>query len=263
MSETVQMNWSASAKTLADARLNDIRLDDPPRPDPQNTEEAYALQDAVTKELGFEVIGWKVGATNNVAQAALGANEPFAGPIFKERTFKNTAELKTAADALRIPEAEFALMLKADLPPRNAAYGADEVAAAVGSIHPAIEVVNKRLAGSFGDHVNRVIADGGANHAFIYGQANESFDPIELASHAVKVTVNGMDKAAGSGGNVMGSPLNVLAWLANHMSKSGTGLKAGQWVSTGLTTEVFQVRRGDVVEADFGSFGSVSVKFLD
>ena len=106
------MNWSASAKILADARLNDIRLDEPPRPDPQNTEEAYALQEAVTQELGFEVIGWKVGATNPVAQAALGANEPFAGPIFKERSFAKSAELKTAADALRIPEAEFALLLK-------------------------------------------------------------------------------------------------------------------------------------------------------
>lgn len=80
------MNWSASAKNLAEARLNDIRLDDPPRPDPQNTDEAYALQDAVTEELGFEVIGWKVGATNPAAQAALGANEPFVGPVFKERT---------------------------------------------------------------------------------------------------------------------------------------------------------------------------------
>ncbi|RVU34978.1 hypothetical protein EOI86_19280 [Hwanghaeella grinnelliae] len=257
------MNWSASAKTLAEARLNDVRLDDPPRPDPQNTEEAYALQDAVTQELGFEVIGWKVGATNPAAQSALGANEPFIGPVFKERTFEGTAELKTAADALRIPEAEFALMLKADLPPRSAAYGASEVAAAVGSIHPAIEVVNKRLAGSFGDHVNRVIADGGANHAFIYGKGTETFDPIELASHAISVTVNGMNKAAGGGGNVMGSPLNVLAWLANHMSKRGIGLKAGQWVSTGLTTEVFQVRRGDTVVADFGTFGSVSVTFLE
>lgn len=257
------MNWSASAKILADARLNDVRLDDPPRPDPQNTEEAYTLQEAVTSELGFEIIGWKVGATNALAQAALGANEPFAGPIFRERTFEGSAELKTAADALRIPEAEFALMLKADLPARSAAYGADEVAAAVGSVHPAIEVVNKRLAGDFGDHVNRVIADGGANHAFIYGKGTQDFDPNALSSHPVKVTVNGMDKAAGSGGNVMGSPLNVLAWLANHMSRRGLGLKAGQWVSTGLTTEVFQVRRGDTVLADFGPFGSVSVKFLE
>lgn len=256
------MNWSASAKTLADARLNDIRLDEPPRPDPQNAEEAYALQEAVTKELGFEVIGWKVGATNPVAQSALGANEPFVGPIYRERTFENSAELETAADALRIPEAEFALMLKADLPARSAAYGAGEVAAAVGSIHPAIEVVNKRLAGNFGDHVNRVIADGGANHAFIYGKGTEIFNPADLAGHAVTVTVNGMDKAAGSGSNVMGSPFNVLAWLANHMSKRGLGLKAGQWVSTGLTTDVFQVRRGDTVVADFGSFGTVSVTFL-
>lgn len=257
------MNWSASAKSLADARLKDIRLEEPPRPDPQSTEEAYTLQDAVTKELGFEVIGWKVGATNATAQAALGANEPFAGPLFKERTFAGKAELKTAADALRIPEAEFALLLKADLPPRSAAYGAGEVAAAVASIHPAIEVVNKRLAGNLGDHVNRVIADGGANHAFIYGPGTEKFDPVALANHAVTVTVNGMDKAAGSGGNVMGSPLNVLAWLANHMSKRGIGLKAGQWVSTGLTTEVFQVRRGDTVDADFGSLGTVSVTFDD
>ncbi len=257
------MDWTACAKTLADARLNNIRLDEPPRPDPQNAEEAYALQAAVTKALGYKVIGWKVGATNPAAQAALGAQEPFVGPIFEEQTFEGSAEIRTAPDALRIPEAEFALKLKSDLPARAAAYGADEAAAAVASVHPAIEVVNKRLAGEFGDRINRVIADGGANHAFIYGAQSAAPGSLDLPNHAVHVSINGMAKADGSGSNVMGSPIMVLAWLATHMSKRGIDLKAGQWISTGLTTAVFQVRRGDEVTADFGSLGNVAVKFSD
>lgn len=257
------MDWTACAKQLADARLNDIRLDEPPRPDPQNADEAYTLQAAVTKALGYTVIGWKVGATNPAAQAALGAKEPFVGPIYKEQTYEEFAAIKTPQSAMRIPEAEFALKLKSDLPPRGAAYGAGEVAAAVESVHPAIEVVNKRLAGDFGDTINRVIADGGANHAFVYGAKPMDPSSMDLASHAVRVTINGMHKADGVGGNVMGSPIMVLAWLATHMSKRGIGLKAGQWVSTGVATSVFQVRLGDEVHADFGTLGAVSVKFLD
>ena len=255
------MDWSTSAKLFADARLKGVRMDEPPRPDPQNPEEAYALQDAVTAALGYTVIGWKVGATNPAAQSALGAKEPFVGPIYAECTYENEADIATSPDALRVPEAEFALKLSKDLPPRGAAYGADEAAAAIASVHPAIEIVNKRLAGDFGDSINRVIADGGANQAFVYGTSAKALADLDLPNHALHVSVNGVLKAEGIGSNVMGSPVMVLAWLATHMSKRGVGLKAGQWISTGLTTPIFQVRLGDEVRADFGSLGTVSARF--
>ena len=258
-------DFSEGARILAEARVNDWRLEQGPRPEPADTDQAYAYQQLVTDALGYDAIGWKVGATNPAAQSLLGAKEPFVGPIYRELTQSakpgQTVEIASAPNALRVTEAEFAFILSKDLPPRGAAYGFDEVAGAIASVHPAIEVVNKRLDGPFGNNVNWVIADGGANHAFVLGPAISDFGAFDLSAHPVSVSVNGAKKTEGSGGAVMGNPIMVLAWLATHLSNRGLGLKSGDIVSTGLTTPVFECAIGDTVLADFGALGSISLKY--
>jgi 2-keto-4-pentenoate hydratase len=75
----------------------------------------------------------------------------------------------------------------------------------------------------------------------------------------VSVTVNGKVLREGSGGNVLGHPLNALEWLVNNLSARGLGLKAGQYVTTGVTTEVYMAERGDRITAHFGPVGSVDL----
>ncbi|MDJ0685950.1 MAG: fumarylacetoacetate hydrolase family protein [Alphaproteobacteria bacterium] len=259
-------DFSEGARILAEARANDWRLEQGPRPEPSDTEQAYDYQRLVTDALGYDVIGWKVGATNPAAQSLLGAKEPFVGPIYQELTHTaepdQTVEIASAPNALRVTEAEFAFTLSKDLPPRGAAYGFDEVAGAIAGVHPAIEVVNKRLDGPFGNNINWVIADGGANHAFVIGPAAADLAAFDLSAHPVSVMVNGVKKTEGSGGAVMGNPIMVLAWLATHLSNRGLGLQAGDIISTGLTTPVFQCAIGDTVIADFGAIGSISLKYV-
>jgi len=60
---------------------------------------------------------------------------------------------------------------------------------------------------------------------------------------------------------VLEHPLNALAWLANELPKFGLQLSAGDYVTTGLTTEVYAATPGDQVTADFGPLGSVELKF--
>jgi 2-keto-4-pentenoate hydratase len=52
-----------------------------------------------------------------------------------------------------------------------------------------------------------------------------------------------------------------LAWLATALSKADAGLKAGDYITTGVTTDVYLAERGDHVRADFGPVGSVEVTF--
>mgnify|MGYP003330443373 FL=1 len=52
-----------------------------------------------------------------------------------------------------------------------------------------------------------------------------------------------------------------LTWLANELSRTGVGMKAGQMVSTGTLTGMLAPRAGETHVADFGPFGSVSVTF--
>lgn len=251
----------AIVQALADARLENVRLADAPGETPATPAEAYALQDRVTKALGWTVVGWKGGATNPAAQQLLGVDGPFAGPIFAERAYASPARVETCADALRVTEAEFAFRLGRDLAPRAEPYTVEEVRAAIASVHPAIEVVNRRIAGGMAGVGPWLIADGGANDAFVYGPGFEDLDAIDFTAHPVTVSVNGKERAKGSAANVLGNPFNVLVWLADHSSASGAGLKAGQWISTGLTTEVFTCETGDRVEADFGPIGKVALQY--
>ena len=60
---------------------------------------------------------------------------------------------------------------------------------------------------------------------------------------------------------VMGNPLNSLAWIANHLGTRGQGLRAGDVVMTGSVSKILQVKAGDTVRATFTRLGSVSVRF--
>ena len=52
-----------------------------------------------------------------------------------------------------------------------------------------------------------------------------------------------------------------MAWLANELPKYGGTLKAGDRVSTGVCTDVYEGKAGDSVRADFGILGGVDLVF--
>ncbi|NDG14541.1 MAG: hypothetical protein EB110_02585 [Betaproteobacteria bacterium] len=45
--------------------------------------------------------------------------------------------------------------------------------------------------------------------------------------------MNGQPIGHGHSRDVMGHPLQAMAWIANHMASRGHAFKAGQWVTTG------------------------------
>ena len=65
----------------------------------------------------------------------------------------------------------------------------------------------------------------------------------------------------GIGANVLGDPRLALTWLANELSRTGVGMKAGQMVSTGTLTGMLAPKPGETYVADFGPFGGVTVAF--
>ncbi|MFP6708933.1 MAG: hydratase, partial [Alphaproteobacteria bacterium] len=61
---------------------------------------------------------------------------------------------------------------------------------------------------------------------------------IDLANHPVQVYRNGVRAEQGNSANVLGNPLNVAAWLANHLISRGSCLKSGQLITTGTMIAV-------------------------
>jgi len=86
--------------------------------------------------------------------------------------------------------------------------------------------------------------------------------PRDLSLEGVVYEENGQRVATAAAAEVLGNPLNSLAWLANALGKLGGKLSAGDVVMTGSISKVFRPKAGDAVRASFTRLGSVSCRFV-
>ena len=228
---------------------------------PKSPSEAYDVQEAIVRLSGLARCGYKVGSTSKEAQRLLDTDEPGAGVLLAPYVHESPARIALVADHEPAIEGEFAFRMGRDLPCRDEPYTMAEITDAVESVAGAIEVVGTRFAGGLhGKGRLLTTADGGVNIALVTGEW-VAFEGQDLRDHGVTMTINDDVKGTGTGSRALGDPFNVLEWLVNYQSKRRIGLSAGEIVTTGTCTGLDPVRPGDVTQADFGSFGSVSITF--
>ena len=229
---------------------------------PQTLADGYAIQDAFVSAWGQPIAGWKVGCTAVETQRLFGIEEPFYGPILAPVVFRSPAELPATDFAMRGIESEFAFRLMAAFEPREKPYQLEEAAERVSAPIPAIEVVSPRLDHPIRHGAPAAIADCGVNGGLVLGPATLDWEALDLATHVVRLEVDGEHRAAGAGALVLGHPLNVLAWFVNRYTAGGRTLPAGQIVSTGTTTGLVLLEPGQTAVADFGTLGKVELRFV-
>lgn len=256
-----------AAGLLLQARLERRRmaaLPDDCRPD--NEADAYLIQDRYVQRMlahyGGGIIGYKAGCTNVTAQRQLGLSSPFCGPLMSVFALTSPAEISAADGFMRMIEAEIGFRLGRDLPASGAPYDAASVGPALAAAFGAIEVVDSRYEDWTTAGGPQLIADNVCTGFWVHGAEVTDIAGLDLANHPVQVERNGHRAEQGNSANVLGNPLNVVAWLANHLAARGSHLKAGQLLTTGTMVAVNPAEKGDIVEADFGALGSVRVAFL-
>ncbi len=254
------------ANLLAQARIGQKRLAElPGEVRPATPDAAYACQEAVVDRLldhlGGTLIGYKIACTNEIAQRQLHVDSPFFGRLLSETTYENGAHLDAGGYFMRVMEAEFAFRMAADLPPTGSPRSRDEVAAAVDGVLPGIEIVDSRFDSWTTVGTPSLIADNACHAAWVKGALLQHWRKIDLAAQAVRLEINGKVIDTGSGAAVLGHPLNALHWLANMLNQRGVGLKTGDYITTGVTTDIYMAGPGDHVRADFGPVGAVEVMF--
>ena len=264
---TTTFENTSGADLLAQARIHHKRLPElPALIRPATAAEAYLVQDGLVDRLlahyDGSVIGYKVACTNVTAQRQLNVDAPFCGRLLSAFFFESPARVDASKFFMRVVEAEFAFEMARDLPPTATPRARQEIAAAVKGVMPGIEIVDSRFDDWTSIGAPSLIADNACNAAWVKGRLVTDWQTIDLAAQAVRVTVNGKVLREGSGSNVLGHPLNALEWLVNSLSARGLGLKAGQYITTGVTTEVYMAERGDRITADFGPVGSVDLDFV-
>jgi 2-keto-4-pentenoate hydratase len=252
---------SKLARQLWDARRLGHTIDAVRSDLPKTSDDAYAVQEAIVALSGMPRCGYKVGSTSKEAQRLLGTDEPGAGALLCPFVQQSPAHVTLVSAHMPAVEGEFAFRMGRDLPSRSAPYTRDEVIGAVDGLAGAIEVVGTRFAGGLqGKGRLLTTADGGVNIALVTGSW-VPFQAQDLRGHAVTMTINGIEKGAGTGSRALGDPLEVLLWLVNHLSARRVGMKVGEFVSTGTCTGLDAVGAGDVARADFGVLGKVDIAF--
>lgn len=256
------MTTDTIAAAIVETRKALGKMEAYPGPAPETLQEALAIQDAVVRQFNEPIAGWKIGCTSVAAQAALGTDGPFFGPLIGSRFFASGAVVETAATSLRVLEPEIALRLGQDLVPRKTPYTVDDVMAAVETVHPSLEFVDRRLPGGFADGVLWHITDCGLSDALVLGPGTPGLAGDQLPDIAVEARVNSEPVSSGFGRNALGGPQLALQWIANTFSELGRTLHAGQVVTTGLVTDIFTLQPGDQVEVEYEHLGKVSAKVL-
>jgi 2-keto-4-pentenoate hydratase len=250
-----------AAQLLTRARVENTVLDGlPEHLRPRDLREAYAVQDRLIALLGLEVGGWFCACTNPSMQRILGLTEPYYARLLRRFIFSGPAVLEASAFPPIVLECEFAFRLAQDLPARSASYTREEVATAVASVHPAIEVVAGHLRNWPRQDVWSVIADNGTDGALVHGDGRRDWRSLDLPGVAVHLRVNGELVRHGRGSNVLGDPLQALVWLANARRRDGDGLRAGDLHNTGTATDIIWLQPGDSAVATFEGLGEVSLR---
>lgn len=230
---------------------------------PDTPEEGYAIAARLAELFKEPVVGWKIAATAEAGRSHINVDRPLAGRLYESIVRADGGKCSFAKNRMAVAEAEFAFTMGQDMAPRDRAYTEDEVAEAIASLHPGLELPDSRFEDFTIPGTAGLIADNACARHFVLGPATaESFNAADLKDHGSQLIVNDEVVTEGSGADALGGPLTALTWLVNTLSEQGITLAAGEFVTTGVTGQPSPIKVGDRVTCDLGVFGSVSTELF-
>jgi 2-keto-4-pentenoate hydratase len=179
-------------------------------------------------------VGYKVGLTNAAAQQRFGVPHPIVGTIF-ESTVANRSGAEVPARFGSVPTVEADLIVRIRDEGINQARTHVEVLRHLDLLIPFIEMPDLVLASGM-DGPNLLAINVGARLGVVGEaipiQATEEFAQ-RLGTMTVTLHADERELARAPGTALLGHPLNVLPWLAEHLAARGERLRAGQLISLG------------------------------
>lgn len=229
--------------------------------DPVDIAGAYAVQEINTRlweAQGRRIVGRKAGLTAKAVQAQLGVDQPDFGVLFDDMEVADGGRLDPARCLQAKAEAEIAFVLGQDLPSVDTTP--EQVAAAVATVHAAIEIVDSRIADwkiAFAD----TVADNGSSAFYLLASEGKALPGLDLYTAGMVMEVNGQIASLGASAAALGHPLNAAAWLARTLAERGEPLKAGDVLLAGALGPMVTLNPGDHVVARVGGIGTCSFTY--
>jgi 2-keto-4-pentenoate hydratase len=154
-------------------------------------------------------------------------------------------------------EPEIAFLLGAPLKGPGVEF--DDAEDAIDAVMPALEIIDSRIQ-NWRITLVDTVADNASSAAVVLG------DPVPLDAASLPnvrgvLLCDDIEIVSGFGRDVMESPINALAWLANRLGELGQSLGANEIIMPGSLCASAPIRSGMKVEARFEGLGSVSAHF--
>ena len=217
---------------------------------PASIGDALAIQAASVAALGERVAGWKVGGVID--------GRVSYGVLLGSRVMTSPARIDAAEVPLLGMEGEIAFRFVAGAPPRATPYTYGEVAAIVVPF-PAIELVATRYREYARTPVIERLADCMSNGAFVVGDARPDWRGLDLTQLQVSLRFDDDTIVDRVGGHPAGDPLKPAVDLVNEL-RTGSGVAAGQVMTTGTCTGLNFAKPGQRVRVEFAGFGPVELE---
>jgi 2-keto-4-pentenoate hydratase len=232
-----------------------------------NFAHAYAIQDAahaiLCVERGVVPIGYKIGASNQVARDFLGIDAPFHGRIYRQMTSLSPAAVPFVPDFFKAYEPEIGIQIGRDLPPTGTLFDAATIEAATLAVVPAIELVGSHFVPWTEAGAPNLISDNAAFAHWIMGEPIRDWSDLDLLDAPIALHIDGALRGTGRGRNVDGGAFAAAAWLANALAEKGQSLRAGDYITTGIVMPPVAIESGQHAVADFGRLGRVEVRMTE
>jgi len=228
---------------------------------PTDIAAGYAVQRQVAGMLGATPpAGFKIGATTAQMQSYLGLDGPAAGFV-PAGSINRSPLVVNYADFLGVGvECEIAVRLIADLP--AAACTPEQAAAAVGEVMAAIEIVEKRYGDLAELGTPTLIADQVFHASGVLGAPVADWSGIDLGASRGELFVDGLPRGFGFGRDLLGHPMNALAWLAGSgAAEVFGGLRAGQVIWLGSVTPPIWLEGPCTVRVAYSGLGEAMLTF--
>ena len=235
-----------------------------------NARQAGAVQDEFVRikaQKCGDPIGWKIALATPVMQKMVGLNAPISGRLHRKQVVHAPADVSTKGYGRLLIEFEIAVQIRSNLLPSGTRHTGQSVVGAVSAVTCAFEVADDRNAdySQLAGQGLQLLADNAWNEGAVLGewlpfsQFRSNLSAIPRADDVMgqlmgEAFIN--DKSVGHGyaHDLMGHPLNAIAWLANEANDRGTYLKAGDIAMLGsLVTSKFP-NKGDHLRFELQGF---------
>jgi 2-keto-4-pentenoate hydratase len=228
---------------------------------PATISDAYDIQDkyvALLRGKHGDAAGYKVGLTSAPMQAFCRIDHPIAGVVLARRVVQSGASLRRADFGRLGLEFEIAVRIKSDIPVTGVLLTAETIRPHIDGVCAAIEIVDDRGADYSSLDVRSLVADNSWNAGIVLSDFATTWPDLEgVLGRATK------DAAAigdGHGRDILGHPLNSVAWLATQLGSRGAALKAGEVVMTGSVMKTVFPEGDAAYRFELQGIGSVEVQ---